>query len=64
MMYFNSRDELIMWVLDKFYYGYIFRMCELTNLSDIALSKEIKQITRNEMRMGKENNVYFLEYLF
>lgn len=64
MMFFNSRDELIMWVIDTFYCGYMFKMSELVRLSDKTLAKEIKAITKNEMRMGKQNNRYFLEYLF
>lgn len=63
-MFFNNRDELIIWVIDNFFYGYTFKICELINLSDESLAKEIKQITRNEMRMGKQNNKYFLEYLY
>lgn len=64
MMFFNSRNELIMWVIDRFYYGYMFKMSELVNLNDKTLAKEIKKITKNEMKMGKQNNRYFLEYLY
>ena len=64
MMFFNSRDEMILWLIDNFFYGYMYKFSEMTNMSDNRLKREIKKLTKGKMSMFKENNVYFLEYLF
>lgn len=64
MVEFQSRNEMILWLIDNFFYGYMYKFSEMTNMSDNRLKKEIKKLTKGKMNMFKENNVYFLEYLF
>ena len=64
MMEFRSRNEMILWLIDNFFYGYMYKFSEMTNMSDNRLKKEIEKLTKGKINMFKENNVYFLEYLF
>lgn len=64
MLKFYNRNEMIIWVIDNYFCGYMWKFSELTNLNDIRLAKEIKRISKNSIQMTKENNVYILEYLF
>lgn len=64
MVRFNSREEMVVWVINNYFYGYTWKLIELIKLSDKRLSREISRITKGEMKMGKENNKYFLEYLY
>jgi hypothetical protein len=42
----------------------MYKFSEMTNMSDNRLKKEIEKLTKGKINMFKENNVYFLEYLF
>ena len=64
MLSFTCRNEMVLWVIDNYLYGYMYKMIELVNLNDNMLAREIKKITNGQLRMLKENNKYFLEYLF
>ena len=64
MVKFQSRNEMILWLIDNFFCGYMYKFSEMTNMSDNRLKKEIEKLTKGKMSMFKENNVYFLEYLF
>ena len=64
MVEFQSRNEMILWLIDNFFYGYMYKFSEMANMSDNRLKKEIKKLTKGKMDMFKENNKYFLEYLF
>lgn len=64
MVEFQSRNEMILWLIDNFFYGYMYKFSEMANMSDNRLKKEIEKMTKGEMNMFKENSVYFLEYLF
>ena len=64
MLEFRSRNEMILWLIDNFFYGYMYKFSEMTNMSDSRLKKEIEKLTKGKMNMFKENSKYFLEYLF
>lgn len=64
MVEFQSRNEMILWLIDNFFCGYMYKFSEMTNMSDNRLKKEIEKLTKGKINMFKENNVYFLEYLF
>lgn len=64
MVEFKSRDEMILWVIDNFFFGYTYKVYDMTNMSDLRLSREITYMTGGKMKMRKKNNEYFLEYLF
>ena len=64
MVKFQSRNEMILWLIDNFFCGYMYKFSEMANMSDNRLKKEVKKLTKGKMNMFKENNVYFLEYLF
>ena len=64
MVEFRSRNEMILWLIDNFFYGYMYKFSEMANMSDNRLKKEIEKMTKGKMNMIKENSVYFLEYLF
>lgn len=64
MLSFTCRNEMVLWVIDNYLYGYMYKMIELVNLNDNMLAREIKKVTNGQLRMLKENNKYFLEYLF
>ena len=62
MLSFTCRNEMVLWVIDNYLYGYMYKMIELVNLNDNMLAREIKKVTNGQLRMLKENNKYFLEY--
>lgn len=64
MIEFKNRDEMILWVIDNFFFGYTYKLYDMTNMSDLRLSREITYMTGGKMKMRKKNNVYILEYLF
>ena len=64
MLSFTCRNEMVLWIIDNYLYGYMYKMIELVNLNDNILAREIKKITKGQLRMLKKNNKYFLEYLF
>ena len=64
MVEFQSRNEMILWLIDNFFCGYMYKFSEMANMSDNRLKKEVEKLTKGKMNMFKENNVYFLEYLF
>jgi hypothetical protein len=63
MVEFQSRNEMILWLIDNFFYGYMYKFSEMANMSDNRLKKEIEKMTKGKMNMFKKNSVYFLEYL-
>jgi hypothetical protein len=54
---------MILWLIDNFFYGYMYKFSEMANMSDNRLKKEIEKMTKGKMNMFKKNSVYFLEYL-
>ena len=64
MVEFKNRDEMILWVIDNYFFGYTYKVYDMTNMSDNRLKKEIEKMTKGKMNMFKENSKYFLEYLF
>ena len=57
---FSSKDELILFVLDLYYFGSVYQLSFMRQLSDSDLAQEIKKLTRGEMELYVENKNYFL----
>lgn len=57
---FSSKDELILFVLDLYYFGSVYQLSFMRQLSDNDLAQEIKKLTRGEMELYVENKNYFL----
>ena len=57
---FSSKDELILFVLDLYYFGSVYQLSFMRHLSDSDLAQEIKKLTRGEMELYVENKNYFL----
>ena len=57
---FSSKDELILFVLDLYYFGSVYQLSFMRQLSDSDLAQEIKKLTRGEMELYVENKKYFL----
>ena len=64
MIEFETRGEMILWVIDNYYFGYTYKIYDMTNMNDLKLSREITYMTHDRMKMRKKNNKYYLEYLF
>lgn len=64
MIEFETRGEMILLVIDNYYFGYTYKIYDMTNMSDLKLSREITYMTHDRMKMRKKNNKYYLEYLF
>lgn len=58
---FSSKDELILFVLDLYYFGSVYQLSFMRQLSDSDLAQEIKKLTRGEMELYVENKNYFLK---
>ena len=57
---FSSKDELILFVLDLYYFGSVYQLSFMRQLSDNDLAQEIKKLTKGEMELYVENKNYFL----
>ena len=57
---FSNKDELILFVLDLYYFGSVYQLSFMRQLSDNDLAQEIKKLTRGEMELYVENKNYFL----
>ena len=57
---FSSKDELILFVLDLYCFGFVYQLSFMRQISDNDLAQEIKKLTRGEMELYVENKNYFL----
>ena len=57
---FSNKDELILFVLDLYCFGFVYQLSFMRQLSDSDLAQEIKKLTRGEMELYVENKNYFL----
>ena len=64
MMSFISRNEMILWVVDNYFYGYMYKITDLICMNDKNLANEIEKISKGDLKMVKKGNRYFLEYLY
>ncbi len=60
---FSNRSELILWVIDNYFYGYMYKMTDLICMNDENLATEITEVSKGDLKMFKKDNEYFLEYL-
>ena len=58
---FDSKESMILWIIDNYYSSYMFMFSRLESLSDKKLAENIKKITKDYYNLVIEDGKYYLK---
>lgn len=58
---FDSKESMILWIIDNYYSSYMFMFSRLEALNDKRLAEDIKKITKDYYSLVIEDGKYYLK---
>lgn len=61
MKEFDTKEQMILWIVDNYYQSFMFMFSRLESLNDRRLAEDIKIITKNDYELIIKDGKYYLK---